>query len=547
MAATCHWAEGASCLSTLHPPLSHTTRNPQQPVFPVSLLSDLPEAVTVACSQRTLPDRVKEEGNDGLQALPLQTGAQAVNCKQLQYLPGWLVRARRKARGPHGSCNCAAQKGASIPRSYRPSADAAAPNAGASSEGARAARAGVEPRCGEEEEEGASTRRGRKPDSCRGGGGLLGTETRDAVAAEKSVITHSAGGGDTTQSAYTRDPGSSGLREPLPAAPPPLPTLSGRPGFAPPAEIPHPHHRRRRRRLRQPSEISARRPGARRGSKTRRLPLRQTRLYVCGAGAHAQTPSSLLLLGQPPPLATAAASSGRRSPLLLLRSGAGPSSADAARDPGIRWSRRKALVTTTTAPSPPAALPRHPPTHPPRSPTPTNPTSRSFERRRLQSLQQPLWPPTPPRKESSPPPAAPSRPRRGSSGVRTSRLRRKRTRAARIVGVSARPAALRGGSGAGPFLPEDVCRAEAPARREENARAPWLPVMERSLGSRCHRRRRAPTVLREDPASLRARPRPVAGLTVPGAPPPPRSEPRRAGSSRGQRFLTEQPPRAQGV
>ncbi|XP_026971918.1 uncharacterized protein [Sagmatias obliquidens] len=369
--------------------------------------------------------------------------------------------------------------------------------------------------------------------------------------------------GDTTQSAYTRDPGASGLLEPLPAAPPPLPRAcarapaaspSGRLSPADPVSLPRPkfptpHHRRRRRRrrLRQPSEISARRPGARRGSKTRRLLLRQTRLYVCGAGAHAQTPSSLLLLSQPPPPATATASSGRRSPLLLLRSGAGPSSADAARDPGIRWSRRKALVTTTTAPSPPAALPRHPPTHPPRSPTPTNPTSRSFERRRLQSLQQPLWPPTPPRKESPPPPAAPSRPDRGTSGVRTNRLQRKRTRAARIVGASARPAALRGGSGAGPFLPEDVCRAEAPAQREENARAPWLPVMERSLGSRCHRRRRAPAVLREDPASLRARPRPVAGLTVPGAPPPPRFEPRRAGPSRGQRFLTEQPPRAQGV
>nr|XP_020145954.1 TSC22 domain family protein 1 isoform X5 [Microcebus murinus] len=71
--------------------------------------------------------------------------------------------------------------------------------------------------------------------------------------------------------------------------------------------------------------------------------------------------------------------------------------------------------------------------------------------------------------------------------------------------------------------------------------------MERSLGSRCHRRRRAPAVLREDPASLRARPRLVAGLTVPGAPPPPRSQPRRSGPSRGQRFLTEQPPRAQGL
>lgn len=131
--------------------------------------------------------------------------------------------------------------------------------------------------------------------------------------------------------------------------------------------------------------------------------------------------------------------------------------------------------------------------------------------------------------------------------MRKSRLRRKRTREGRTLRPSARPAALRGGSGAGPFLPEDVCRAEAPALREENARAPWLPVMERSLGSRCHRRRRAPAVLREDPASLRARPRLVAGLTVPGAPPPPRSQPRRPGPSRGQRFLTEQPPRAQGV
>ncbi|EAX08715.1 hCG2020708, partial [Homo sapiens] len=54
-------------------------------------------------------------------------------------------------------------------------------------------------------------------------------------------------------------------------------------------------------------------------------------------------------------------------------------------------------------------------------------------------------------------------------------------------------------------------------------------------------------VLREDPASLRARPRLVAGLTVPGASPPPRSQPRRPGPSRGQRFLTEQPPRAQGL
>lgn len=59
---------------------------------------------------------------------------------------------------------------------------------------------------------------------------------------------------------------------------------------------------------------------------------------------------------------------------------------------------------------------------------PLSVSSRSFERRRLQSLHQPVWPPTPPRKESSPLPAAPSCLGRGSSGVRTSRLRRKRTR-----------------------------------------------------------------------------------------------------------------------
>ncbi|XP_059935752.1 basic proline-rich protein-like [Mesoplodon densirostris] len=372
--------------------------------------------------------------------------------------------------------------------------------------------------------------------------------------------------GDTTQSAYTRDPGSSGLRETLPAAPPPLPRACARapaacekgadtPNLRAPRTLPHPHPHQadslRPTRIRSPGRNSpppttnADVVGA--SASLRKFPPGDPALGEVRRPAASSSARPGFMFASPPPV-TAAASSGRRSPLLLLRSGAGPSSADAARDPGIRWSRRKALVTTTTAPSPPAALPRHPPTHPPRSPTPTNPTSRSFERRRLQSLQQPLWPPTPPRKESPPPPpAAPSRPGRGSSGVRTNRLRRKRTRAVRIVGASARPAALRGGSGAGPFLPEDVCRAEAPAWREENARAPWLPVMERSLGSRCHRRRRAPAVLREDPASLRARPRPVAGLTVPGAPPPPRFEPRRAGPSRGQRFLTEQPPRGQGV
>lgn len=93
--------------------------------------------------------------------------------------------------------------------------DPAAPDAGASSsDPAQAARAGGEPRCGEGEE-GSATRGGRKPDSCRGGGGggLLGTETRDAVAAEKSLITHSAGGG--------HHPGRAHPRSGVPAASPP--------------------------------------------------------------------------------------------------------------------------------------------------------------------------------------------------------------------------------------------------------------------------------------------------------------------------------------
>ncbi|XP_066872626.1 uncharacterized protein [Kogia breviceps] len=261
--------------------------------------------------------------------------------------------------------------------------------------------------------------------------------------------------GDTTQSAYTRDPGSSGLREPLPAATPPLPRACARapaacekgadtPNLRAPRTVPHRHQADslRSTRIRSPGRNSPPPPppptsapppafGNFRQENRRSArfedspPPPPPEPALClrrrGACADAIFPPS------PQPAPTAAASSSRRSPLLLLRSGAGPSSADAARDPGIRWSRRKALVTTTTAPSPPAALPRHPPTHPPRSPTPTNPTSRSFERRRLQSLQQPLWPPTPPRKESSPPPAAPSGPGRGSSGVRTSRLRRKRT------------------------------------------------------------------------------------------------------------------------
>ena len=236
--------------------------------------------------------------------------------------------------------------------------------------------------------------------SCRGGGGsgggLLGTETRDAVAAEKSLITHSAGGGTPPRARTPETQGSSSLRGPLPAAPPPLPRARARapaacentadtPNLRAPRTLPHPHSGRnsqadpdslprpkfptpttpRRRRLREPSAISVRTLSARQGPKPRRLLLCRTRLYVCGAGAHAQTPSSLLPFCLPPPPATATASSCRRSPLLLLRSGAGPSSPDAARDWGIRWSRRRALVTTITAPSPPARRPPSAPTHSP--------------------------------------------------------------------------------------------------------------------------------------------------------------------------------------
>ncbi|XFF83380.1 hypothetical protein AB1E18_009599 [Capra hircus] len=285
---------------------------------------------------------------------------------------------------------------------------------------------------------------------------------------------------------------------------------------------------------------------------------RQTRLYVCGAGAHAQTPSSLLLLSRPP--SRRRRRRRRRCHRLRLLS---PAVAPPPPPALGRWSllsRCRERPGDTAEPEKSTSnnhhsplLARRPPSAPTHSPAPFADTDQTPPLVPLNGVgcsrcTSPVWPPTPPREES-PSPAAPSRPGRGSSGgERTNRLRRTRTKrlAPPPALLSARPAALRGGSGAGPFLPEDVCRAEAPARREENARAPWLPVMERSLGSRCHRRRRAPAVLREDPASLRARPRPVAGLTVPGAPPP---EPRRAGPSRGQRFLTEQqqPPRAQGV
>lgn len=56
-----------------------------------------------------------------------------------------------------------------------------------------------------EEEEDSATRRGRKPDSCGSSGGLLGAATRDAVAEEKSLISHSAGRGIPPRGAHARD------------------------------------------------------------------------------------------------------------------------------------------------------------------------------------------------------------------------------------------------------------------------------------------------------------------------------------------------------
>lgn len=167
----------------------------------------------------------------------------------------------------------------------------------------------------------------RKPDSCRGGGGgLLGTETRDAVAAEKSLIIHSAGGG-TPPGARTPDTGPSDRPATLPSrprararataaceeerthlsrarpAPRPTPTRAvSRPTrFAPRPSSP------------PPPPASAPPPAFgnfrqdTRGPNTRRRLRRWTRLYVCGARTHAQTPSSppSSVSSPPPPPAPA--------------------------------------------------------------------------------------------------------------------------------------------------------------------------------------------------------------------------------------------------
>lgn len=324
----------------------------------------------------------------------------AVDCKKQQHLPARSPLPVEGVEGTAWQLPPRRTKGGAARE--EPPAFRGPRGSGISSEPARAARPGGQAQVRRGGEEGPAARLGGTPDSCRGGGGLLGTETRDAAAAEKSLITHSGGGvfgGDTPPGARTPEPrGPGGFRGPL--RPPrararagrvwkkertrltgarsaPRPTPHGPTRIlSPEAEIPHPPTAGASVNLRQfppghPALGEARRPAAAASF------YRQTRLYVCGAEAHAQTPSSLLL-SRPPPAAaaaaTASASSGPRSPLLLLlRSGAGPSSPDAARDRGIRRSRRRALVTTTTAPSSPAALPRHPPTHPPRSPTPTKP------------------------------------------------------------------------------------------------------------------------------------------------------------------------------
>lgn len=141
----------------------------------------------------------------------------------------------------------------------------------------------------EEEEEGSATRRGRKPDSCRGSsGGLLGAATRDAVAEEKSLITHSAGRGDTAPGRAhprpiaphppRRGPRGRQQRTRLTCAhargvaPTPHPSFSTRPGFARAPECPTPTALRRRR-LRRPSAISVEtEPRARHRPKTGHLP-----------------------------------------------------------------------------------------------------------------------------------------------------------------------------------------------------------------------------------------------------------------------------------
>lgn len=185
----------------------------------------------------------------------------------------------------------------------------------------------------------------------------------------------------------------------------------------------------------------------------------QTRLYVCSAGAHAQTPSSLLSSTTPPPChLLLLLLLGQSSTLLLSRWGAGPSSLDAARDQGIRSSPRRALVTTITAPSSPDALPLPRP-----APPPTNPTSHFFERRRLQPLHQPRLAATAAkrshRRPRPPPSLSPSLPVAGAARCRTSRRAEKRTRARPSAPAHVPPPAGAARAPA-PFLSEDVWRAE---------------------------------------------------------------------------------------
>lgn len=157
---------------------------------------------------------------------------------------------------------------------------------------------------------------GRKPDSCRGGGGTAAAGSWELkpvmllLRREASLPIPQAGG---------HHPGRAHRRPGAPAASPRRPLLGRVPARArapaacekradtphrrAPLIPPHPHsgsisqadpdslpRPKFPARLRQ---SPSRRPGARRSPNSRRLLFCQSRLSVCGAGAHAQTPSSL--------------------------------------------------------------------------------------------------------------------------------------------------------------------------------------------------------------------------------------------------------------
>ncbi|XP_007501698.2 uncharacterized protein LOC103092524 [Monodelphis domestica] len=224
---------------------------------------------------------------------------------------------------------------------------------------------------------------------------------------------------------------------------------------------------------------------------------RQARLYVCGARAPAQTPSSL------------APSPGRRCLLLLLflPPDAPPSSAPGLGSPSLfcqcrerqsgrrrsRGSRRRVLLTT-----------------PPSRPLPNPPPRRT---RHLFPCPRSLLPfPQPP------PPPAPLRgacPSVGSPGPGEAAAEKNLTPPGCCPGAgrTCLPASSSSSPRAEDCVPPGCARSPPPSRREEDVGVPRLPVMERSLGSHsrccprprppghrcsCHRRRRRPPTGCED-------------------------------------------------